>query len=88
MSGEEVTPASVTTATKAILPRLGVESQDMEPARLLMEDEAGFIGAILHADLGIRQDSLAQMLQCSQSKVSRSSNDWEAREAHDNTASA
>lgn len=88
LSGAEVTPASVTTATKAILPRLGVESQDMEPARLLMEDEAGFIGAILHSDLGIRQDSLAQMLQCSQSKVSRSSNDWEAREAHDNTVSA
>lgn len=84
LSGDEVSPATVTKATKAILPRLGIGSDDLEPGHLLVKDETSFIGAILHADLGIRQESLAQMLECSQSKVSRSSSEWEAREAQSN----
>ena len=44
-----------------------------------MHDQASFIGAVLHADLGVRQDSLAQMFQCSQSKISRWSAEWENR---------
>jgi len=79
LAGDEVNPATVIVATRTLLPRLGLDSEDMEAARLLVADEAGFIGAILHADLGIRQDSLAQMFQCSQSKISRASSDWETR---------
>lgn len=81
LSGDEITPATITKASRAMLPRLGMDSADMEPARLLVSDEAGFIGAILHADLGIRQESIAQMLQISQSKVSRLSTEWESHEA-------
>lgn len=77
LSGDAVTPATVIKASRAMLPRLGMESADMEPARLLVNDEAGFVGALLHADLGIRQESVAQMLQISQSKVSRLSTEWE-----------
>lgn len=80
LAAETVTPATVVSATKSLLPRLGLEGPEMEPARLFLTDEAQFIGAVLHADLGIKQDSLAQMFNCSQSKISRWSSDW--MEAH------
>lgn len=76
LSGSAVTPHAVCLATKALLPRLGIEGTQMGPAREFLEDEPRFVGTILHADLGIRQDSLAQMLNCSQSKISRWSNEW------------
>jgi hypothetical protein len=76
LGGAPATPSAITSATKALLPRLGIEGSDMEPARLFMNNEPHFIGSILHADLGIRQDSLAQMFQCSQSKISRWSAEW------------
>lgn len=79
LDGGEVTPAAIVDATRSVLPRLGLDADDMEPARLFMHDQASFIGAVLHADLGVRQDSLAQMFQCSQSKISRWSAEWENR---------
>lgn len=86
LAGEVVTPTTVVSATKTLLPRLGLEGTAMEPARLLLADEAQFIGALLHADLGIKQDSLAHMFNCSQSKISRWSSDWVT--AHKEAASA
>lgn len=80
LSGEKPTPAALAAATRGVLPRMGVDSKEMEPARLLVSDEASFIGSVLHAGLGIRQDALAQMFECSQSKISRASSDWESRE--------
>ena len=77
LSGVAVTPNSINLATKALLPRLGIEGKEMDPARRFLTDEASFVGSILHADLGIRQDSLAQMLDCSQSKISRWFNEWD-----------
>lgn len=76
LSGSEATPRAVTIATKALLPRLGIEDTDMGPARLFLFDEPSFIGEVMHAELGVRQDSLAQMFDCSQSKISRWSADW------------
>ena len=76
LGGEAVFPRAIAIATKALLPRLGIEGPGMEPARMFLSDEPRFIGTILHADLGVRQDSLAQMFDCSQSKISRWSNDW------------
>lgn len=76
LSGSEPTPRAVTLAIKALLPRIGIEGADMGAARLLLQDEPRFIGEVLHADLGVRQDSLAQMFDCSQSKISRWSADW------------
>ncbi|MDK6079160.1 AAA family ATPase [Massilia varians] len=70
------TPSAVSAATKALLPRLGIEGKEMDPARDFLMDEARFVGSILHAELGIRQESLAQMLDCSQSKISRWFNEW------------
>lgn len=76
LSGSQATPRAIILATKTLLPRLGIEDADMGPARLFLVDEPKFIGAVLHAELGIRQDSLAQMFDCSQSKISRWSADW------------
>ncbi len=81
LSGSEVTPRAITIATKALLPRLGIEDADMGPARLFLVDEPSFIGEILHAELGVRQDSLAQMFDCSQSKISRWSAEWRPQRA-------
>jgi hypothetical protein len=78
LGGEAVSPRAIALATKALLPRLGIEGPEMEPARKFLDDEPGFIGAILHAGLGVRQESLAHMFDCSQSKISRWSNDWSA----------
>ncbi|WBO23366.1 AAA family ATPase [Sphingomonas abietis] len=80
LSGSEATPRAITLATKTLLPRLGIEDSDMGPARLFLVNEPKFIGEVLHADLGIRQDSLAQMFDCSQSKISRWSGEWASDE--------
>lgn len=77
LGNDAVTPASVVAATKTLLPRLGIEGPDMEPARLFLGEEARFIGALLNANLGIKQESLAQMFSCSQSKISRWSAEWQ-----------
>jgi MoxR-like ATPase len=80
LAGENTTPAAVIAATRALLPRIGIEDANMAPARLFLSDEAGFIGSVIDADLGIRQESLAQMFDCSQSKISRWSTEWATRE--------
>lgn len=76
LSGSEPTPRAIALATQALLPRLGIEDADMGPARLFLVDEPKFIGSILHSGLGVRQDSLAKMFDCSQSKISRWSSEW------------
>lgn len=78
LAGGEITPAGIAVATRALLPRIGTDGPEMEPARFFLSDEASFVGAALHADLGIRQESLAQMFGCSQSKISRWSAEWSA----------
>lgn len=76
MADESTSPASVLSSARAVLPRLGIEGPDMAPARLFLADKSKFVGAITHAGLGIKQESLAQMLECSQSNVSRWASDW------------
>jgi len=77
LGGHAATPSTIAAATRALLPRLGIEGPGMEAARMFINDEPTFIGALLHANLGIRQESLAQMFECSQSKISRWSTEWE-----------
>lgn len=79
LSDQKATPAALISATRALLPRLGLENPNMEPARYLLQDDAEFVGRIIHADLGIRQDSLAKMFDSSQSKISRWSSDWQSK---------
>lgn len=81
LKGGEISPKAIAAATRALLPRVGVDGADMKPARLFLADEAAFVGAILHADLGIRQESLAQLFDCSQSKISRWSSEWSASDS-------
>jgi hypothetical protein len=70
-------PGSILAAAKAALPRLGLANEPGSPANLLLEDQSTFIGAALHdPNFGIKQDTLAQMLGCSQSTISRASADW------------
>lgn len=82
LSGVDATPHSICLATKALLPRLSMEGHEMLPAREFLYDEPRFVGSILHAELGVRQESLAQMLNCNQSKISRWSNQWTAPTNH------
>ncbi|MHB1219741.1 MAG: AAA family ATPase [Alphaproteobacteria bacterium] len=77
---DAVSPAIVMRAAKALIPRLGFSNEEMNPARLFIEDEALFVGSILASGFGVRQESLAQMLDKSQSTISRYSKDYLARQ--------
>jgi hypothetical protein len=79
MQAESVTPATIMSAAKALLPRIGLGYDQDSPAHLLMNDIDAFIGAAMHSGLGIRQENLGQMLNCSQSKISRSAAEWTER---------
>lgn len=69
---KQITPAAIMTATKSLLPRLGLGYEESSPAHLLLNNEAAFIGSAIHdSGLSIKQESLAAMLNCSQSKISR-----------------
>jgi ATPase family protein associated with various cellular activities (AAA) len=82
MQGDALSPPTVLAATKALLPRLGLGYEQGSPAHLLIHDQTAFIGAALHeSGLGIKQDRLGQMLNCSQSKISRAAADWVPRHA-------
>lgn len=76
LSNEAPTARTLLSATKSLLPRLGIEDSQMGAARQLVTDEAQFIGSLLHADLGIRQESVASMFERSQSTISRLQKDW------------
>ncbi|MBB4377058.1 AAA family ATPase [Bradyrhizobium sp. SBR1B] len=77
MRGEAATPQALFASVKALLPRLGMGYEEGTPAQYLLNDENAFIGAAIHSSgLGIRQESLAQMLNCSQSKISRAAAEW------------
>jgi len=86
LADQQATPPALLAATRALLPRLGLENPNMEPARYLLKDEGEFVGQILHAGLGIRQESLARMFESSQSKISRWSSDWQARQSQNGEA--
>lgn len=77
MQGAHVTPQTVVAATKALIPRLGLGHDENSPAALLMNDQNSFIGAAVHeSGLSIKQESLAQMLHCHQSTISRAASEW------------
>jgi ATPase family associated with various cellular activities (AAA) len=80
MQDAQISPQTIIAATKALLPRLGLGHDRSSPAGLLLHDQAGFIGAAVHGSgLGIKQESLAQMLHCHQSTISRAASDWLSR---------
>ena len=82
MQDTTITPMSIIAATKSLLPRLGLGYEERSPAHLLLKDQAAFIGAAIHESaLGIKQESLASMLNCSQSTISRAASDWSPRQA-------
>jgi ATPase family protein associated with various cellular activities (AAA) len=61
-------------ATRSIVLRLGL---DEGPAHLLVIDTPAFVGAALNdSGLAIRQEGLAQIFGCSQSTISRYSQEW------------
>jgi MoxR-like ATPase len=76
---EAVSSASVMRAAKLLIPRLGFDNGVSKPARLFVEDEAMFVKALLSSDFDVRQESLAQMLDKSQSTISRYSKDMVVR---------
>ncbi len=80
LAGNDViSPPNIISATKSLLPRLGLTEGDGSPAKLLLENQSAFVGAAVHASgLNIKQESLATMLGCSQSKISRDAADWPA----------
>lgn len=71
LGNSEVSPAVVIRSARALIPRLGFGNEEMQPARLFIEDEASFVRSVLASDFNVRQDSLAQMLDKSQSTISR-----------------
>jgi hypothetical protein len=81
MTFQESTPPAIMNAARAALARLGVDGPEMVQAREFLGDKARFVGAITNAGLGIKQESLAQMFESSQSNISRWSNEWKAAEA-------
>lgn len=78
LRGDEVTAATMIQAMRALLPRFGLNDEAMQPARLFLEDEPNFVGALLSSGLGVRQESLAQMFEKSQSTISRFSREYAA----------
>ena len=80
MQDTTITPPAIMAATKSLLPRLGLGYESSSAAHLLLNDQAAFIGAAIHeSDLSIKQESLAQMLNCSQSTISRAASEWTPR---------
>jgi hypothetical protein len=81
LAGNDVTsPPNIVSATRSLLPRLGLtEGDNGSPAKLLLENQSAFVRAAVHTSgLNIKQESLAAMLGCSQSKISRDAADWSA----------
>jgi hypothetical protein len=60
---------------------MGIDNEHMEAARLFVDDEAAFVGALLSSSFGVKQDSLAKMFERSQSTISRYLNDYTKNQA-------
>ncbi|MDA9488749.1 AAA family ATPase [Bradyrhizobium sp. CCBAU 11361] len=78
IGGVQVSAASILQAARAIVPRMAIAGAETSPAALFVEDEAKFVGALLASGLGIRQASIAKMLNLSQSTISRYAQDYAA----------
>lgn len=79
LANETPAPVTIMNALRTLLARQALGDDAVE-ARLLIGDLAGFVGAALHADdFSVRQEGLAHMLGCSQSTISRWSQDYAAR---------
>lgn len=76
----EVSSASIIRAARALVPRMAIKGADSSPARLFANDEASFVGSLLASGFGIRQASLAEMFEVSQSTISRYSREFVARQ--------
>jgi hypothetical protein len=79
LSGLDSSPAEVIKAAKSLVPRMGIEREQAAPARLFMDDEPNFVGALLSCGLGIRQESVATMLGHSQPTISRYRKEYVSR---------
>lgn len=71
-------PAAI-RAARALVPRMGVDGGTATPGQMFANDEAAFIGSLLASGLGIRQASLAEMFEVSQSTISRYSREFAGR---------
>jgi chromosomal replication initiation ATPase DnaA len=67
----EVAPTGIIQAARMLIPRMAAENDRRSPIWLFANDEASFIGSLLTSESGIRQASLAEMFEISQSTVSR-----------------
>jgi SpoVK/Ycf46/Vps4 family AAA+-type ATPase len=76
---KETSSAGVIRAARALVPRIAVEAEPSAPARLFVDREADFVGALLASRSDIRQASLADMFQVSQSTISRYLKEYELR---------
>jgi hypothetical protein len=74
-----VSSAAIVKAARMLVPRMGVEGAALSPARLFVTDEASFVGSLLASGFNIRQASLAEMFEVSQSTISRYSREFGAR---------
>jgi ATPase family associated with various cellular activities (AAA) len=74
-----VSSASIVKAARMLVPRMGVEGEALSPARLFVTDEGSFVGSLLASGFNIRQASLAEMFEVSQSTISRYSREFGAR---------
>lgn len=79
LSNTEATPAGMILAARKLVPRTMVDAEASAPARLFVENEPDFIGALLLARSDVRQTSLADMFRVSQSTISRYSREYASR---------
>ncbi|UXN57795.1 AAA family ATPase [Phyllobacterium zundukense] len=82
----EVSAAGIIRAARTLVPRMSLENGISSPARLFVHDESSFVGALLESGIGIRQASLAEMLEVSQSTISRYSREFTTRTANEEVA--
>jgi hypothetical protein len=83
---KDMSSAGVIRAAKSFVPRMAVEAAPSSPVRLFMDHEAYFVGALLASGFSIRQASLAEMFEVSQSTISRYLKEFEAQQANGGVA--
>ncbi|MEO6607050.1 MAG: ATP-binding protein [Aestuariivirga sp.] len=74
-----VSSASIIGAARLLVPRMGVGENPLSPASMFVKDEASFVGSLLASPYSVRQASLAEMLDVSQSTISRYSREFSAK---------
>ena len=79
LGNTSVSSAAIVRAARMLVPRMSVDGEALSPARLFVTDEASFVGALLASGFNIRQASLAEMFELSQSTISRYSKEFGAR---------